>query len=127
MSLLDVEDINIGNHIQDIIFEYIKDFGIFGIAPPSWINREFVPGNIKHWTEKDWNDVLKESDQYYVFVELHKHVHTINIYKRSELSVDEGNSYHQIYLKLILLLVFIFDSKQRTAQYQTVTPNPFCW
>lgn len=98
MSLLDIEDINIGNHIQDIIFEYIKDFGIFGIAPPSWINREFVPGNIKYWTEKDWDDVLKESDQYYVFVKLHRHVHTINVYKRSKLSIDENKSYHQIHI-----------------------------
>ena len=98
MSLLDIEDINIGNHIQNIIFEYIKDFGIFGIAPPSWINREFVPGNIKYWTEKDWNDVLKESSQYYVFVKLHCHVHTINIYKRHELSIDENKSYHPIYI-----------------------------
>lgn len=98
MSLLDIENVNIGNHIQNIIFEYIKDFGIFGIAPPSWINREFVPGNIKYWVEKDWDDVLKESDQYYVFVKLHKHVHTINVYKRSELSIDENKSYHQIYI-----------------------------
>lgn len=98
MSLLDIEDINIGNRIQDIIFEYIKDFGIFGIAPPPWINREFVPGNIKYWTEKDWNDVLKESSQYYVFVKLHHHVHTINIYKRRELSIDENKPYNPIYI-----------------------------
>jgi hypothetical protein len=98
MSLLDIENVNMGNHIQNIIFEYIKDFGIFGIAPPLWINREFVPGNIKCWTERDWDDVLKESDQYYVFVKLHKHVHTINIYKRNELSIDENKSYHPIYI-----------------------------
>ena len=98
MSLLDIEDINIGNHIQNIIFEYIKDFGIFGYAPPQWINREFVPGNIKYWTEMDWNDVLEESDQYYVFVKLYRHVHTINIYKRKELSIDENKSYSLIYI-----------------------------
>lgn len=73
------------NEYLNLIEAYVASYGLYGFKIPDTVCKHLAFGNIKHWTQHDWDDMAEDPWNWYLYTEITEDEYIIHIFRRPEV------------------------------------------
>lgn len=84
------------NEYLKLIDAYVNEHGLCGLKIPEHVRKKVGFGNIKNWTQSDWDDIEDDPWNWYAYVDVTPTEYVVYIFKRE----DGKHTYHPKYDKM---------------------------